>query len=75
MARKIAKQSDSMDTNNKDPDVYELSDEERFSVRKGMDAAQRGEFAPDDEMETFYRCHRDDGSDGASGMEAGRPKP
>jgi predicted transcriptional regulator len=38
--------------------VYLLSDEERAGVRKGMDAARRGEFAPDDEMEEFYQLHR-----------------
>ena len=38
--------------------VYRLSDEERAAVRVGMDAAQRGDFVPDDEMEEFYRMHR-----------------
>ncbi len=38
--------------------TYRLSDEERAAVRKGMDAARRGEFAPDAEMEEFYRLHR-----------------
>jgi predicted transcriptional regulator len=38
--------------------VYRLSDEERVAVREGMAAARRGEFAPDDEMEKFYRLHR-----------------
>lgn len=37
--------------------VYQLSDDERASVRRGMDAARRGEFAPDSEMEEFYRLH------------------
>lgn len=63
MVRKIVNQSGSMDTNNKNLDVSDLLDEERFAAHKGTDAAQRGEFAPDDEMETFYRCHRDDGSE------------
>lgn len=63
-----------MGPNNKDSDGYDLSDEERFALRKGKDAAECGEFAPDDEMETFYRCHRD-WSDDAFGMEAFRPKP
>ena len=39
--------------------VYRLSDEERAAVREGMAAARRGEFVPDDEMEKFYRLHRD----------------
>jgi predicted transcriptional regulator len=38
--------------------VYHLSDEERAAVRAGMDAARRGEFVPDNEMEEFYRLHR-----------------
>ena len=38
--------------------VYRLSAEERAAVRKGMDAARRGEFAPDDEIERFYQLHR-----------------
>ena len=38
--------------------VYRLSDEERAAVRVGMDAARRGDFVPDDEMEEFYRTHR-----------------
>ena len=38
--------------------VYHLSDEERMAVRAGMDAARRGEFVPDNEMEEFYRLHR-----------------
>ncbi|WP_461340457.1 hypothetical protein [Bradyrhizobium sp.] len=38
--------------------VYLLSDEERAAVRAGMDAARRGDFVPDDEMDEFYRLHR-----------------
>ena len=38
--------------------VYRLSDEERAAVRAGMQAARRGEFVPDDEMERFYQLHR-----------------
>jgi predicted transcriptional regulator len=37
--------------------VYRLSDEERTAVRAGMDAARRGDFVPDDEMDEFYRLH------------------
>ena len=37
--------------------VYRLSDEERTAVRAGMDAARRGDFAPDEEIEAFYRLH------------------
>lgn len=39
--------------------VYHLSPDERAAVRKGMDAAQRGDFVPDSEMEEFYRLHRE----------------
>jgi hypothetical protein len=38
--------------------IYRLSDEERTAVRAGMDAASRGDFASEDEMEEFYRLHR-----------------
>jgi predicted transcriptional regulator len=38
--------------------VYQLSDDERAAVRKGLDAARRGEFAPDDEIEALYQQHR-----------------
>jgi hypothetical protein len=35
--------------------VYRLSDEERAAVPAGMDAARRGDFVPEDEMDEFYR--------------------
>jgi predicted transcriptional regulator len=38
--------------------VYRLSDEERTAVRAGMNAARRGDFVPDEEMDEFYRLHR-----------------
>ena len=38
--------------------VYLLSGDERLAVREGMDAARRGDFAPDDEVEEFYKLHR-----------------
>jgi hypothetical protein len=37
--------------------VYRLSDEERTAVRAGMDAARRGDFASEEEMDEFYRLH------------------
>jgi len=37
--------------------VYRLSDEERTSVRAGMDAARRGDFVSEEEMDEFYRLH------------------
>jgi hypothetical protein len=38
--------------------VYKLSEDERVAVRKGMDAARHGDFAPEGEMEEFYQLHR-----------------
>jgi len=38
--------------------IYRLSDEERGGVRRGMDAARRGDFASDEEIDEFYRMHR-----------------
>jgi predicted transcriptional regulator len=38
-------------------DVFRLTDEERASVRKGMDAARRGEFVTDEELTAFYPRH------------------
>jgi predicted transcriptional regulator len=38
--------------------VYRLSDEERTAVRAGMDAARRGDFVPEEELDEFYRLHR-----------------
>jgi predicted transcriptional regulator len=37
--------------------VYRLFDEERTAVRAGMDAACRGEFVSEEEMDEFYRVH------------------
>jgi hypothetical protein len=38
--------------------IYHLSDDERAAVRKGMDAARRGDFAPESEIDELYRLHR-----------------
>ena len=38
--------------------VYHLSDEEEAAVRKGLEAATRGEFATDEEMEAFFARSR-----------------
>jgi predicted transcriptional regulator len=38
-------------------DVFRLTDEERVAVRKGMEAARRGEFVTDEELAAFYRRH------------------
>jgi hypothetical protein len=37
--------------------VYRLSDDERTAVRAGLDAARRGDFAADEEIEALYRLH------------------
>ena len=39
-------------------EIYRLSDEERTAVRLGTEAARRGDFASDDEINEFYRTHR-----------------
>jgi predicted transcriptional regulator len=38
--------------------VYRLSDEEREAVRKGIEAAERGEFASDEETAALFRRYR-----------------
>jgi predicted transcriptional regulator len=38
-------------------EVFRLTDEERMAVRKGMEAARRGEFVTDEELALFYRRH------------------
>lgn len=38
--------------------VFQLTDDERAAVRKGMEAARRGEFVSDEELAAFYRRHR-----------------
>jgi hypothetical protein len=35
--------------------VYVLNDEEREAVGDGLDQARRGEFVPDDEMESSWK--------------------
>ena len=35
--------------------VYRLSDEEREAVRKGIEAAERGDFASDEEIAALFR--------------------
>ena len=38
--------------------IYRLSDDERAAIQKGVDAALRGDFVPDDEMEEFLKFCR-----------------
>ena len=37
--------------------LYRLSDEERAAVRAGLNAARRGDFVSEDEMEEYYGLH------------------
>ena len=37
--------------------VYRLSDEERAAVKKGLEAAERGEFVSDEDMAAFFTQH------------------
>ena len=36
---------------------YQLSEEELAAVERGVAAAERGEFATDEEMDDFFRRH------------------
>ena len=38
--------------------VYRLSDDERAAVREGMAQADRGEFVPDDVVESYFNKYR-----------------
>jgi hypothetical protein len=38
--------------------IYRMSGTERAAVRQGVDAATAGHFAPEHEMEEYYRLHR-----------------
>jgi predicted transcriptional regulator len=44
-----------IDTEAKYFGVYRLSDEERAAVRKGIEAAERGEFASNEEIAALFR--------------------
>lgn len=37
--------------------IYRLSDDERAGVRKGLEAADRGEFVSDEDMAAFFKRH------------------
>jgi predicted transcriptional regulator len=37
--------------------IYQLSDDERTAVKKGLAAAERGEFATDEAMTAFFKRH------------------
>jgi hypothetical protein len=39
---------------------HRLSDIEREAISQGIDAAKVGSFAPEEEMDEFYRLHRGD---------------
>jgi hypothetical protein len=38
--------------------VYRLSDDERAAVREGLAQAERGEFAPDEQVAAFFNRYR-----------------
>lgn len=38
--------------------VYHLSDDERAAIKKGLEAAERGEFATDEEVEAVFSRYR-----------------
>ena len=37
--------------------VYQLSDDERAAVRRGLEAAKRGDFVSNEEMAAFFKRH------------------
>jgi predicted transcriptional regulator len=37
--------------------VYRLNDDERAAVKKGLEAAKRGEFVSDEDMAAFFKRH------------------
>ncbi|MEA2877166.1 MAG: hypothetical protein QOF14_2362 [Hyphomicrobiales bacterium] len=37
--------------------LYRLTDEERAAVKKGLEAAERGEFVSDEDMAAFFKRH------------------
>ena len=37
--------------------IYQLSDDERAGVRRGLEEAKRGEFVSDEEMAAFFKRH------------------
>ena len=37
--------------------IYHLSDDERAAVRRGLEAAKRGEFVSDEGMAAFFKRH------------------
>ena len=37
--------------------VYHLDDDERAAVRRGLEAAKRGEFVSDEDMAAFFKRH------------------
>jgi predicted transcriptional regulator len=38
--------------------VYRVSDDERTAIQAGMEAARRGDFTTEEEIEAFYQLHR-----------------
>jgi hypothetical protein len=48
-----------MNRKNINREKYELLGDEQQAIYQGNDAARRGNFAPEDEMEEFYRLYRE----------------
>jgi predicted transcriptional regulator len=48
-------------------DVLRLTDDERAAVRRGMEAARRGDFVTDEELAAFIVAIADKGSHHAAG--------
>jgi predicted transcriptional regulator len=38
--------------------VYQLSDEDRASIRRGLEQARRGEFASDEDVKALFNRYR-----------------
>ena len=51
--------TDSMDRKSIDREKYELSDDEQQAIYQCNNAARNGDFAPEDEMDEFYRLCRE----------------
>jgi predicted transcriptional regulator len=46
-----------MEIESRQPGAYRLSDDERAAVKKGLEAAERGEFVSDEDMAVFFKRH------------------
>ena len=46
-----------MEIESRQSGVYRLSDDERAAVKRGLEAAERGEFVSDEDMAAFFKRH------------------